>query len=269
MPSHRPPPIPRSAACLLFMLLATPPLVAQTPVAQSLPTPSVPASTLTCPAASGWAPSPPEQVLHRYQVTGRASAIPYRAQAEIRWQRRPGQAYTLEYDVKAFWGAGRTQTSEGLWQTSGLRPLRFTEKGKRTLLTVADPAQRSVKLPLASEAQPWAEGSQDKLSAWVQLGWWVACAASPFEKTPRLTMPVWASGDIETWTWVVGGWGTLETAYGPRKALQLTRPAGLGGDSRIDLWFVPEWGALPIRVKVTQANGDEADQVLTERSPAP
>jgi hypothetical protein len=82
-------------------------------------------------------------------------------------------------------------------------------------------------------------------------------------------MPVWASGETETWTWVIHGWVTLGTVYGERRALHLTRPEGLGGDSRIDLWFVPEWGALPVRARVVQANGDEADQVLSQRLPAP
>ena len=49
------------------------------------------------------------------------------------------------------------------------------------------------------------------------------------------------------------------------RSLQLTRMPGQGGDSRIDLWFVPEWGALPARIRVEQSNGEEADQVLTER----
>jgi hypothetical protein len=43
----------------------------------------------------------------------------------------------------------------------------------------------------------------------------------------------------------------------------------MGGDARIELWYVPEWGVLPVKLLIEQANGDRAEQQLSERQPVP
>lgn len=222
-----------------------------------------------CKAPTGWALSPPDKAWHRYQVQGRASVFSYSAQAQMRWDSLPDQGYLLHYEVKSSWGPERSQTSEGQWLSSGLRPSRFTDRGKRTLVTQTNAQRQTVRLPLAATEQAWIEDSQDKLSVLVDLGWKLACATTPWGKDSQLSLPVWGSGDIERWTWRANGWVPLATPYGERQAMQLTRVAQPGMDARIDLWFVPEWGALPARIRVEQDNGDRADLQLVERLTVP
>ena len=138
-----------------------------------------------CKTPIAWAAAPPEKALYRYQVKGRASGIGYNARAEIQWISLPDHAYRLSYEIKMLWLPGRSQNSEGLWSASGLRPIRFSDQGKRTLVTVADWAKQTVKLPLADAEMTLQEGSQDKLSVWVQLGGWVACDPKAWSKIGR------------------------------------------------------------------------------------
>ncbi|MDI9331391.1 MAG: DUF3108 domain-containing protein [Alphaproteobacteria bacterium] len=227
----------------------------------------LPASTIACPSSVADTVLAAENITHRYQVKGRANGFSYSARAEMRWTGRPDQSYQLDYEIKTFWGQSRSQASEGRWQVSGLTPIRFTDRGKQTLVSHADWGRGTVRLPMANADLPLKAGSQDKLSVWAQLGWWVACAPQSLGKDSRWLVPVWASGHIEQWIVQSNGVVTLSTPYGERQAMHLTRPAGQGSDSRIDLWFVPQWGMLPIKIRIEQANGDHAEQQLLERMP--
>ena len=252
------------ARCLLCALLGAG--VGSGPAAWAQE-PSLGASECKTPGA--WGATAPETLMHRYRVQGRASGFTYSAQAQIGWQGLPQQRYRLDYEVKALLLPSRSQTSEGLIQGLALHPVQFTDRGNKTLNTLADPQKQTVRLPLSEQIQALKPGSQDKLSAWVQLGVWVACQTTVGSPERQISMPVWGSGDTETWVWRSNGLVSLNTPYGARQAVHLTRPAGLGGDSRIDLWFVPEWGVLPVRIRVEQNNGDSADQALVERTPRP
>ena len=225
--------------------------------------------TPVCRSAQGWARSPAPAITHRYSVLGLARTLPYTAQAVMTWQTGPAQSYVLSHDVRAFLGLGRRQVSEGTWSTSGLAPRQFNESGSRQQSLTVDASRGTVKLPEAPTDQPLLPGSQDKLSVWAQLGWWIACAPTLFESPARIGLPVWGAGETEAWQILSLGRVKLDTPYGERSAVHVVRPAGQGGDARIELWYVPEWGVLPVRLRVEQANGDRADQWLSERQPPP
>ena len=223
----------------------------------------------SCAASSTATRLPGPPAVHRYQVQGRTRSLAYSATATMSWQPEANKAYTMNYDIRAFLGLGRQQTSTGRWSTDGLSPRQFTEPGSRRPPLTVDAQRGTVQLPEAPTEQALVSGSQDKLSAWSQLGWWVVCSTPTFEKPAALAMPVWGSGDTEKWTIQSLGWVKIDTPYGERNAIHLVRPAGMGGDSRIELWYVPEWGVLPVRLRIEQPNGDRADQQLSERQPSP
>jgi hypothetical protein len=223
-----------------------------------------------CAANAAWASRVGAEVTHRYAIQGRAGGFPYRAGASMTWQPGSGSTYRLSYEIKAFWGANRRQNSEGLWSGQGqVQPLRFSEQAKRSVVTTVDVSRKRVLFPEGPGEGEWVSGSQDKLSVWAQLGMWVMCQPKAYEKSQAVTLPVWGSGETESWRIESLGWERVETPAGDKQALHLSRPAGMGGDSRIDAWFVPEWGVLPVRLLVEQPNGDRADQRLSERTAPP
>ncbi|MEY2803973.1 MAG: hypothetical protein RL657_1309 [Pseudomonadota bacterium] len=215
----------------------------------------------------GCSPWPPEPLTHLYQVQGRASGFPYQARARIDWQPLPDARYKLTYEVKAMLGQSRRQTSEGRLMAKNLEPHRFTDQGRRTLVTEVRPDQGLVILPAQAQPQLWEAGTQDKISHWAQLGGWVACPSTPAPTAWGLR--VWGSGETENWKIRVLGTDAVATPWGQQMAIRLQRPAGMGGEARIDWWYVPAWGHLPVRIRVEQSNGDFADQQLVERQPAP
>lgn len=226
------------------------------------------AVSLSCSPSPAWIKEQTATITHKYTVRGRTRSLAYTANASMTWQTEAAQTYVMGYEVKAFLGLGRRQNSTGHWAAQGLSPTEFVEQGSRKQSLSVNASKGLVKLPDASEEQALVPGSQDKLSAWAQLGWWVACTPKPFEKPIWLSMPVWGGGETEKWLFQSQGWVKVETPYGERQAIHLVRPAGMGGDARIELWYVPEWGVLPVKLLIEQANGDRAEQQLSERLPA-
>ena len=53
----------------------------------------------------------------------------------------------------------------------------------------------------------------------------------------------------------------LNLPGGSVRGIKLTREPGADFDSRAEIWLAPEMGYLPVRIRLTQANGDFADQL--------
>jgi hypothetical protein len=58
----------------------------------------------------------------------------------------------------------------------------------------------------------------------------------------------------------VGDSETLELPGGELRALRLWRDPSGEFDPRVEIWLAPVVGYLPVRIRLTQANGDVVDQ---------
>ncbi len=208
------------------------------------------------------------QTLH-YKVFGSVNQLTYHASSSLRFEPQADSGYTVGYKVGAFLLGNRQQISQGQIAPSGLEPRRFTDQSRRTQVTQVNAEQQTVKLPANPSEQPWTPGAQDRLSVFVQLGAWVAAAPATFEKGRAFRVPVWSSRETETWLVVAQGPENIPTPYGERQAIRLTRMPLGPNDARLDMWFVPPWGALPVRIEMVEANGNRAEQTLSEIEPAP
>ena len=50
--------------------------------------------------------------------------------------------------------------------------------------------------------------------------------------------------------------------YGDLPSIKLQRTPRRDFDQRIELWLAPSLGYLPVRLRITNANGDWVDQLL-------
>ena len=71
----------------------------------------------------------------------------------------------------------------------------------------------------------------------------------------------------DRWTFTVEGPETLDLPAGPTPALKLLRLPRKDYDQKAELWVAPRLGYLPVRIKLTQANGDFADLLLRASGP--
>ena len=56
---------------------------------------------------------------------------------------------------------------------------------------------------------------------------------------------------------------TLELPVGALPTLRLERLPRHNGDQKAELWLSPALGYLPVRIRLTQGNGDFADLLLS------
>ena len=76
-------------------------------------------------------------------------------------------------------------------------------------------------------------------------------------------MQVAGTGDAPVWRFEVGEESTILLPAGELRARQLVRQPRKEFDSTVEIWLAPGLEHLPVRLRITQPNGDVADQKLS------
>ena len=94
-------------------------------------------------------------------------------------------------------------------------------------------------------------------------------AADPGRFVPgtQITLTTVSARSADRWTFTVEGPETLDLPAGSTPALKLLRLPRKDYDQKAELWVAPGLGYLPVRIKLTQANGDFADLLLRASGP--
>src|SRR5690606_29026212 len=109
----------------------------------------------------------------------------------------------------------------------------------------------------------WLPGAQDRLSLFLQLGGLLR--AQPRQTGDVLSFQVAGVGDAEIWRFELGALETLELPAGRIEARPLRRAARQAHDTTVEVWLAPSLNHLPVRLRITQDNGDVADQRLAQK----
>lgn len=236
-------------------LLATAPQVkppgdaGSTPAAASVPATPAPSTTL------------------RYDIRGKAKGLRYSADAELRWQNQ-GSRYSARMEISAFLLGSRVQTSEGLLGAGGLMPERFGDKRRSAeKATHFDPAGRRIRFSSNAPDAPWQPGAQDRLSVFLQLGALLQARPAAYPPGSTIDLLVAGSGSAEIWRFEVGSTETLTLPAGSFGAVRLLRQPRREHDSTVEIWLAPAHRHLPVRIRITEADGSQADQQLSEPLP--
>lgn len=221
-----------------------------------------PATRPSTSSAAGTAPGPlaiAGSTRLRYLVQGESRGRPYQVSATLLWQ-HDGQQYEARYEVGAWLLGSRTQTSRGRITAEGLAPQRF---GDRLRSEQAAHFQRDKGLITFSSNAPDAPlqpGAQDRLSVLLQLG--AIIGGDPKRHPPQSTIQIQTAGtrDAEPWLFRVIGLQSLPLPGGTLEALKLERLPRREYDQHIEVWLAPALEHLPVRLRITQGNGDLLDQ---------
>lgn len=219
---------------------------------------ALPAWALPLPAPGEWA----------YDISGQAKGLPYRASATLTWE-HDAQRYCAQLSMRALLVGQRSQTSLGAVDIAGLRPESFVDRGRKERRYELDWAAKRYRVPPDDAAHALPVGSQDRLSLFLQLA-----AVLGQQRTPPATgqtwqLPVLSAGGTHTWTFVWKGTETLDLPAGRHTAWRLDRVPREPGDTQVSLWFAPPLQFLPVRIRLTEPNGDTVDQRLSQVRPKP
>ncbi|HVZ42666.1 MAG TPA: DUF3108 domain-containing protein [Ramlibacter sp.] len=275
-PSRHPTPATPATPATPHDTRAASPALAQPPVAAETPPPTLRQIELISTSASPpshRAPSPaavrdavpshpvallPTSRLH-YEVEATYHGLALAGRAELQW-RHDSSAYEARLEVGAPMLPTRVQTSSGRVSPEGLEPERFTERLRSERATHFERDKGKITF---SSNRPDAEllaGTQDRLSVVLQLAAMVGGAPSRHPRGTSIAIPTAGTGECDTWIFTVEGDEALELPGGAVRAVKLQRVPRKEYDVKVELWLAPRLDYAPVRVRLTNPNGDSVDQ---------
>lgn len=182
-------------------------------------------------------------------------------QSEWTWL-HDGQQYQARVEVSGLPSGARVQSSVGKIGAEGLRPERYADKARTERAAHFERDQGQVIFSANRPAATLADGMQDRLSVVFQLAGLLAAAPGRYTVGTVLELPVATPREALTWRFNVADDELLELPAGALQARRLTRIPQREYEPTLDLWFGVAQGFQPVRMRVTQANGDFVDQLL-------
>lgn len=207
---------------------------------------------------------PPASAQLDYAVTGKAKGLAYTATGRLDWTASP-TAYDARMEIRVFLLGSRSQTSQGALVASGLQPTRFGDKSRSER---AAHFNRTLGRIRFSNNAPDAEllpGAQDRLSVFFQLAGLLNARPEAYATGQSVAIPVAGTGGSELWRFEVQGLEPLNLPAGELIARHLVREPRQAYDTKVDIWLAPSLGHLPVRIRITQDNGDVVDQQLSAK----
>ncbi|MES2940464.1 MAG: DUF3108 domain-containing protein [Pseudomonadota bacterium] len=200
----------------------------------------------------------PDPVRVHYDVTIRAKGLTVPARAQLDW-RHDGGTYEARMEVDGALIPKRVQESAGAITPQGLAPSRFSDHGRNEEATHFERGQGKLVFSNNRPEQPLQAGMQDRLSVVVQLTMLVAGDPGRFQPGVAIAIPTASTRDAETWVFTVQGEEDLQLPGGNVRALKLQRNPRKEYDQQVELWLAPRMDYAPVRLRLTNPNGDSSD----------
>lgn len=205
----------------------------------------------------------PGSVRLKFDVTAQARQQNYQARAELLWL-HDGGTYDARLEVSVFPFGSRVQNSSGRIGAQGLAPNRFGDKSRNELAAHFDRNAGRVTFSANTAEAPLLTGAQDRLSVLLQLASMLAGDPARYPQSTTISVQTVGPRDAEVWLFTVEGEERMRLAGAEHPTLKLMRNPRRAFDQKVEAWFAPHLGYLPVRVRITQANGDFVDQQLRE-----
>lgn len=257
---------PDSAAPSTALPEAEPALPASSATAAAPTPPASDAATSPPPAPATQTPvtamALPASARLDYRMTGSAKGLTYHAQGELVWE-NAGSSYSARMTVKALFIGSRTMGSTGQVGAEGLAPTRFSDKSRAEVAAHFEPDKGQISFSANTPTVPWVQGAQDRVSVFLQLGGMLAGNPAAFPAGSSISTLTVGPRGADNWTFVVEGPELLALPFGETATVKLSRQPRRDYDQKVEIWFAPALDYLPVRSRITQANGDLVDQQLS------
>lgn len=186
---------------------------------------------------------------------------------------REGERYDLRSEAQAqgllalVWKGSMNQHSQGRIGPGGLVPERFGDRrGKRAPRGATIDEAGGITLLDGRRIEAGRPGTQDRLSAFAQLGWLLAKALNAASGAPEGTIfefPLLATSTVGLAQWRLEGFEQIDVGNGAVQAVKVRRQLAPGSsETAIDVWFDPARLPWPLRMRLSETDQPSLDQVL-------
>lgn len=190
--------------------------------------------------------------------TLKTNKFPFTLNAELLW-RNQGDSYNARLRYSAF-GIARVQTSQGQITDAGLAPERFSDKYRSEVAAHFNYDQHKVTFSANTPDAPLLDGAQDRLSVLLQLGGLMASEPTRYASGSTFTIQTVGARSADMWLFTFLLTEKLELPGGTVLAVKLERIPREPYDQKVEVWLSPDLDYLPVRIRMTETNGDSADQ---------
>ena len=201
----------------------------------------------------------PRSMRLHYQVTALVRRQAWSGEGELVWH-QDGESYEAKLEISAPLLPTRTQHSTGRITAEGLAPLRFSDKVRSEQAAHFERDKGKVSFSSNTPDAPLLPGAQDRLSVLLQLSAMIAGEPAKFPPATTISIQTASTRDAETWLFTVEREEELKLPGGTMSGLKLTRNPRREFDQKIELWLAPSMDYVPVRLRLTQPNGDSVDQ---------
>ncbi|MDB5945431.1 MAG: hypothetical protein JWQ33_457 [Ramlibacter sp.] len=262
-PIQHPPVPPRAEApppAALAAVLAAAPAASEpaTPIADAGPAPE-PAAATAAPVPPVTSFAIPRSVRLRYDVTGLSRGQTWNVGGQLVW-RQDGSDYEATLEYRAPLLPSHSQQSSGRITAEGLAPLRFSDKGRSEQATHFERDSGTLIFSSNAPQQPLLPGAQDRLSVFLQLASMLAAEPAKFPAGTGISVVTAGTRDAEPWLFTVDGDEMLVLPGGTVPTRKLIRVPAREYDVRVELWLGIGMDYVPVRIRLTQSNGDYVDE---------
>ena len=192
-----------------------------------------------------------------YDVKG-VVTYAYTGGSELLWLNQ-GDGYNARLQITKFGFNLRTWTSKGELNAQGLAPLRFGDKTRSEIASHFQRDKGIVSFSANTPDSPLQPGAQDYLSSFFQLAGMLAGEPTRYPPGSLIAFQVVNARSAEPWVFRVDGPETIELPDGPKAGIKLTREHDVQYDTKVELWLAPDLFYVPIRIRLSQGNGDFAE----------
>jgi hypothetical protein len=216
----------------------------------------------------------PPNIQINYKLVGQERGLIYNASGSLKWQVQAAndkgapRAYEAELQVRAFLVGSRVWRSTGALTDNGLAPLRYADRWRGERAAHFETANQKISFSGNMPSAPLQAGAQDQVSLFIQMA--AAVTAKNYEPGSQLMVQTATARDAVNWTLT---FQSTEGIVVDGKQVETQRwvclPRGKY-DSQIEIWLSPAHSGLPLRIKISQVNGNFIDMEMrnTEKLPA-
>lgn len=209
----------------------------------------------------------PGSVRLAYAVSGRSRGRDWLVDGQLLW-RHDGSQYEAQLEYSAPLLPSRTQRSTGRITAQGLAPQRFSDRTRSEQATHFQRDTGTLVFSSNAPPQPLLPGAQDRLSVFLQLAAMLAAEPARFPAGTAIAVQTVGTRDAQPWLFTVEGDETLDLPGGRVDTRKLVRQPRGEYDILVELWLGTAMDYIPVRIRLTQPNGDCVDQqwASTDRS---
>jgi hypothetical protein len=210
----------------------------------------------------------PPSTLLSYRLTGQEKGIQYSASGSLSWQHNEAR-YDMGLTVKAFLLGSRQWRSQGQIAPTGLLPIRFSDSWRSERASHFDHAGQRIVFSSNAPTAVLQAGAQDQISLYVQLAAAMAADGARFVPGTRLQIQIATIRDALPWLLTLDKVETIIANGVDLSATKWVCQPRNRFDAQVEFWVAREHQWLPVRIRITQVNGNFIDLNLIGQTPLP